>query len=426
MIVVENRDFPTLATELHFRAGSATEKVGKEGVTYLAGQLLTRGTQRMKRAEFARTIETLGASLYVMVGREFTTVDGGTLTANKEQFFDLMHQALTEPSFEQSELDKLKRLTLAEMEERRDNDESLAQHLFYQALYHPNLYARPVKGNAESIASITRDDLYEAYQSCFTPANMLAAACGDIDAAELKQRCDHLSSGLPQSPASGRSEMTPSDPGTIRVILVDKPARTQTQIFLGHMSINVHHPDYFSLALGNTIFGGTFTARLSHEIREKRGWSYGAYSYLIGRQNHGAFVYRFYPAMKDAVAALGLGLQLHADLVEKGVSEEEMAAAQSYLVNQFPFRLQTSHKRMRELLRIQLLGLPEDYLESYISRIQAVTTESTNQALTTHLKADDLTVVMVCTADKVVEQIRELPGVGSVEIHPYDQNWDHS
>mgnify|MGYP003952708677 CR=1 FL=1 len=426
MIVVEDRDFPAISTELHFHSGAATEPVGKEGVSYLAGQLLTRGTKRRSRSEFAQTIETLGSSLYVMVGREFTTVDGSTLTANKDQFCDLMHEALTEPSFEQSELDKLKRLTLAEIEERRDNDEALAQHLFYQALYHPNAYARPVKGTAESVAAITREDLFQAYERCFTPKHMLAAACGDINAETLKQQCDRLSSKLPQSAACEGVTVVANDPGTIRVILVDKPKRAQTQIFLGHMSVNVHHPDYFPLALGNTVFGGTFTARLSHEIREKRGWSYGAYSYLIGRRNHGAFVYRFYPAMKDAVAALELGLQLNQDLVDNGVTEAELTAAQSYLVNQFPFRLQTSRKKMRELLRIQLLGLAENYLETYISRIQSVTPESTNHALRTHLQPKDLTVVMVCTADQIAEQIRQIPGVGEVQIHPYDQVWDHS
>jgi zinc protease len=425
MIVVENRDFPALTTELHFCAGSAIEPKGKEGVTYMTGQLLTCGTQRLKRAEFTQRVETLGSSLDVMVGREFISVEGDSLSANRDEFFDLMHQALTEPAFDQVELDKLKRLTEAELKERCDNDEALAQHLFYQALYQPNAYARPVKGTVASINSITREDIVDTYERCFTPNHMRVGGCGDIDTAELKQRIDHLSSALPTSPAAPSFELKASDPGTIRVILVDKPERTQTQIFLGHMCISVHHPDFFPLALGNTIFGGTFTARLSHEIREKRGWSYGAYSYLIGRRHHGAFVYRFYPAMKDAVAALELGLKLHHDLVENGVSVDELDAVKSFLVNQFPFRLQTPRKQLHEKLRIQLLGLPEDYLETYVPRIQAITVADSNRALRTHLKPHDLTVVMVCTADKLVEQIRALPGVGQVEIYPYDKEWEH-
>lgn len=426
MILVESHDFPIVSMQLHFGLGSFIDPPGKEGLTYLTSQMLVRGSQTRNQAKYAEAVEMLGGSVSVITGREFITVSAGSLSRNLAEMCALVAEAITQPSFDEAELSKLKRLVISAIQERRDNDEALAQHLFYQALYQPGAYARPIKGTAESLERITREDIVACYQRVFTRAALLIGAAGDVDEPTFESVLAPMLEALPQGETPELPLIESRDPGTIKVVLVDKPNRTQTQIFGGHQCLAAAHPDRLPLLVGNTAYGGTFTARLSHEIREKRGWSYGAYSYVIARRSHGSFLFRFYPAMKDTVAALALGLELNQQLVDDGLTDDEVHFASRYLANHFPFRIETPRKRLQELVRLRMLKLAPDYLETYVSKIQEITPSQVNSALRTHIKPKDLTIVMVCTAEPLVDEIRALPGVGEVVIHPYDKNWPHS
>ena len=423
VILVESQDFPYVTTQLHFQTGAIDDPPGKEGLAYLTSKMLLRGTAKMAQAEFAEAIDVLGASLEISVGREGIVIEAETLSATYDRLMELVADALRSPAFAQEELDKLKRQTLAEIAERRDNDEELSHYLFNQILYAPDPYGRPTSGTPDSLARITRDDVVAEFGRLFTRRSLVVGAAGAVDSARLLAILDKTVGGLPEGAPVAERAVTIADPKTIRVVLVDKPDRTQTQIWIGHSAIPVSHPDHYALTLANTVYGGTFTARLSHEIREKRGWSYGAYSYVQSQKRHGAFVFRFYPAMKDTVNALKLGLKLQKDLVANGVTQKELDAAKSYLVNNFPFRLETPQSRLGEKMRVELLGLPADYVETYVKRLQGTTLAEVNAAIKRDLKADQLTVVMTCTAKELLAKIKKLPGVGEVIVHPYDREW---
>jgi zinc protease len=424
MILVENHDFPYVAMQLSFEGGTLSDPVGKEGLLYLTTQMLLRGTSRMSQAEFNEELETLGGALAASAGRERSAIEGEVLARNIEPFLVLLGDALSRPAFAQDELDKLRRQTLAELAETRDNDEALVRDVFRQVLLQPDVSARPIQGTAESLARITRSDLVNCYQRVFTRARLLIGAVGDTDRQSLDALLDRVLE-LPEGVPAPPHEYVSEDPGQIRVILLDKPERTQTQIFFGHQAIPVSHADYYPLWVANTIYGGTFTARLSHEIREKRGWSYGAYSYLQSWRTHGTFSVRFYPASADAVPALTLGLQMQRDLVRDGVSEEEVRFAKSYLINQVPFRTETPGKRLRDAVSLALLGLDPDTTARLVERLEQVSVEQVNAAIRAHLKAEDLVVVVVCTAAEIQDGVQGIEGIGDVMVHPFDKDWTH-
>lgn len=421
-VAIENHAMPFVCMQIHFRRGSRDDPPGKEGLHYVTSQLLTRGTERHSRAEFASEIEVAGASLDVGVARDLITVELDSLKRTLPQMLELLADALCRPAFSKDELDRLRRQVVAEIVERRDNDEALARHLFYQALLAPDPAARPVKGSAESLATITVDDVWSCYRKTFTRANLVAGAAGAIREHEVDRILTeslHLPEGTPPTtrPYGAR------DPGTIRVILVDKPERTQSQIFIGHRGILADDPRFLPLLVANTIYGGTFTARLSHEIREKRGWSYGAYSYLVTGRDSGSFVFRFYPKTSDTVEALALGLELQRQLIDDGVTDEEVGFAKSNLIGGFPFRMETARRRLDERLRLTLLGLPPDHLSTWVDRVSDIDRSAVDATIRSVLKHDDLTVLMVCSADEVRAGIEALPGVGDVVCHPHDREW---
>ncbi|MBM4389462.1 MAG: insulinase family protein, partial [Deltaproteobacteria bacterium] len=181
--------------------------------------------------------------------------------------------------------------------------------------------------------------------------------------------------------------------------------------------------NYFPLMVGNNAFGGTFTARLMREIREKRGWSYGAYSLIYLGKEISTFVMRFYPAMKDTIPAIELSLQMLGDVAENGLKEDEVEFSKSYLINRFPFKIDTPMNKLRELVSIDLLGQPQDYLDKYVENVKSAGAGQVNGALKKKLSPSNLAIVIVGVAKELEPQLRNLKWVNSVTVQPYNEDF---
>ncbi len=423
MIVVSNADHPLVGMQVHFGGGSVTDPLGQEGLTYLTGQLLLRGCGSLNQAQLSEAVEHLGASLGVSVGREHFVIEGEVLSRNLEHYATLLEEVILQPRFPQDQLDLLKRQSYAALEERRDSDEGLAREFFFQIAHLPDRISRPTMGTRESLERIDREDIIECAQRIMTSQNHFLCAVGDTTESFVEARLATPLRGLSSGERLLPRRAQIQEPEGTRVVLIDKPERTQSQIVLGHPAIPAAHDEHLALSVANLVFGGTFTARLSHEIREKRGWSYGAYSQLTSLRHHGVFSFRYYPAFADTVPALELGLRLLSDLVSEGVSGDEVRFAKSFLTNQYAFRVETPWCRLDEVIRAHYLGLPEDHLDTYVDRVNALSVDAINHAIRAHLTPRNLLVVVVCTADMLAGPIRALAAVDSVEVHPYEDDW---
>lgn len=422
-LLVENHDHPYFTFNLGVRSGSLADPPGKEGLAYLTANMLLRGTARRTQARIVEDIDLLGSMLDLSVGKEATIVRADALKRNLDGLSDILADILGASSFPESELDKLRRQTQAELKDLRNHDEYLARHFFHQALYDGHPYGRPGKGTESSLERVTRADVVAFFEGLFRTDSSFVAASGALTGAELDDLVARTLGDLPGGaaqeaafpavvPARGRS-----------LVLVDKPDRTQTQVVVGHHTVDANDPDYFPLLVANTVFGGTFTARLSREIREKRGWSYGAYSYFSPSRRSGTFSVRFYPNNENTAAAIELALTLLEQLAEDGITEEELAFATSYLINQFPFKIDTTPKRIEQLMTGELLGWPADFLDRYMDDVGGVTLEAANAALRRHIHPRDLVITVVGTASLIRDGLATLPGVKDVRVHPHDQDW---
>ena len=419
-ILVENHAVGWVHLNLVLRSGALHDPKGGEGLAYVASQLLTRGTKHRSREEFDEALDTLGAELDVSVGRESVVLEGECLARNLEPFVALLGETLREPALDPDELGLLQRLTLAELEQVRDSDADLCGEAFGPHMWGRHPFGRPVKGTERTVAAIDGAAVAAHVAAHVSGENMLVAAAGDV----TRERLDaliaaHLGGLSAPPPVEPPVVAPPVEPG-VRVLLVDKPDRSQTQVRWGHPCITAGDPDYFAMIVGTTIFGGTFTARLMQEIREKRGWSYGAYARLYTDRRAGGVVMSYYPAAEDTVPALALGQQLYGDLASGGVTEEELAFVKSYLVNGYPFQVETPARRMWQLAQNELLGRPADFLETYVARIEALTLDDVNGALARNLRPDCLALTVVCTAAPLQDAIAALPGVTELKVVPYD------
>lgn len=419
VIHIEEHTRPIVSVVLVLPIGSLQDPPDKEGLAYLTGRMLMKGAGTLSQAQIADELDFLGSSLSVSVGRETLMVSGDALTRNLDAFETLMAAVLTEPTFPQEELDKLKRKTLAELAQIRDDDASLGQRFYVRRLFGAHPYGRRLKGTEESLARITRDDVVAFYKAHFGNANVLVGAAGDIGRDRLDTLIARTLGKLPVQLTPPPAIGEPPAAKGYQLVLVDKPERTQTQVFIGHPTVHATHEDYFPLLVANTVFGGTFTARLNHEIREKRGWSYGAYSSFSTDRRLGTFTIRFYPATKDTVPAMKLADELFTGLVDEGLSPQDVAFAQNYLANSHVFSIDTAERRLHELISARLTGRPDDYLDTFIKKVRAVTPAQVNAALKKHLTPDKVTVVVVATADELKAPLAEWKRPTSTETVDY-------
>jgi len=175
------------------------------------------------------------------------------------------------------------------------------------------------------------------------------------------------------------------------------------------------------LLVGNTIFGGTFTARMTQEVRSKRGWSYGAYSNVPFDRRRQTFSMWTFPKADDAGPCLKLELDMLRELREKGVTKAELSWAKRYLLRSHCFAIDTAAKRVGLALDQALYDLPEDYYSRYLERVQAVTLEQANAALQNRLSDQDLLVTVVGTESVIGESVRgAVENLATSEVVAFD------
>jgi zinc protease len=207
-----------------------------------------------------------------------------------------------------------------------------------------------------------------------------------------------------------------------RVALVDKADRSQVQLVFGHPSVAADDPDYYALQIATTAFGGgMFTSRLMQEVRVKRGWSYGASARLGMERVAGMYTLQAAPAQSYADETLDLMLKEYAKFVREGLTDDEVEFARGYLINSFAFSIETPAQRVGQLVRAKLLGRPDDYVDTYVKRIQALKADEIRDAVRRRLDPDNVVVVMVCTAPPLRDKIAAVEGIGEVTLHPYNE-----
>ncbi len=412
---------PLVSIVIAFRSGAAHDPVGKEGLARVTARMLRRGCEGMSATDIERSIDRLGGEVGFEVAASSTAVAGQVLTRNLDAFAELVAKMLAKPTFDEDELGRLLRETRAELLESLDNDRALADRFFRRKLFADHAYGRATRGTAASIAAIDRAGVRAHHAAHYVRGNAIIAISGDVepDAAEALAR--KLLLALPEARAVPDVIQDPTPLTGRHLLFVDKPERTQTQILIGSLGTSAHDSDHVSLAVANAIFGGTFTSRLTREVRGKRGWSYGASSRMgVDKKRH-SFVMWTFPAEADAAPCAALEVELLEKLVTGGVSDREIRFIQKYLTRSWAFEVDTAHKRVQQSVDVELLGLPADYYTGYLDHVAAVTGESASAAVRAHIDPQNLVIAVVGTAKTTLDAMKAaIPNLTSTEIIPYD------
>ena len=407
---------------MSLRVGAGDDVPERDGLTNFATELMGRGAAGRTRAELDAAFDALGTSLDIMTDYDGVTFELTVLSEKLAPALSLLASVVGKPDFPAAEADKLKREIAGQLDDLRDDDGSLTRRFFTRALYGTLPYGRTVVGTAASLAQLDVAQAKTWHQRSLVGGNVLFGAAGAVNGAAIAEAITREFSFLaPGGSGGGERPSAPRRRG-MRLTLVDKPERTQSQILIGQPAPPWSSPDFLPLQVATTAFGGTFTARLMDEVRSKRGLSYGASARLGQGRGAKSLVAHVFPSLEQTPETLELVLGLWRSWVEEGVSDEEVAFARGYLAKSFAFSVATPEDRLELRAALELAGMPLDYGSTFAARVQTVTRAQTQTALAAHLTARDLEIAVVSTADELLPQLQAaglLENV-TVEVVPYD------
>jgi len=411
---------PLVAMNSAISAGSELDPAGKEGLTRLTLRLMRRTPRGRDADQTNELLDGLGANLSGDVSRSTTSFSGVVLRENLEAFAQVMRDVWEAPGLSASEFALLKAECLAEWRESLDNDRTLVFRGLDRTLYGEEGANRAAGGTFASLSQIELADVEAHAARLVQIAPRLLAVTGDFEPEFIAAYAQNFSRAS-SAPAVERAP-EPTVPQGRRLYFIDKPERSQSQIAIGGLGTHPRDEDHFALAVANTIFGGTFTARLSQEVRVKRGWSYGAYSYLSLERSRGAFSIWTFPEAGDTPACIELVLSMIERWVDKGVSEAELKRAKTYLKRSHVFSIDTASKRIQQELDVRLYDWPSDYYARYLGAIAQVSVEDINLALRRRIDPGALAISVVGTASTLLGPLQKsISGLANTELVAFDR-----
>lgn len=405
IVTVEDHRLPLVSFRLAFRSGDVNDPVDVPGLSDMMTHLMSEGTENRTSRQIAEEVERLGATLMAGSSSDFTTVAGSALAIYADEVLELIADVTLRPSFPQNELDLARENVKQMLIQQRAQPGFLAGERVAAVLFGNHPYGR-VSPTPQSLDAISRDGLRAFHKAALTPNNAVMVAVGDINRSafvdQLNERFGNWQTGdMPQVSYPPLPERAARS-----TYLVDRPGSAQSNIVIANTAIARTNPDYFPMLLMHTILGANASSRLFMNLREEKGYTYGAYSSLDARRAAGSF--RVTAEVRTPVTEASLKEffyeldRIRAD----AVSDKELADAKSYLTGVFPIRIETQEGLIDQLVSIRMFGLPDNYLQTYRDHVNAVTAEDIRRVAGAYVHPDKAAIVIVGDAKTLEDQVK--------------------
>lgn len=403
VVVFEDRRLPLISFRLAFRAGETNDPADAPGLTAAMASLLTQGTETRTSRELAEDVEKLGASLGVRSSSDNTIVSASALSLYASDILNLMAELILKPSFPENELALYKENTIKSLEFQRSQADFLAEERVAKIIFGEHPYSRTAPA-PEDVEKITRERLIEFQRRSLVPNNAVFIAVGDIDREQFLKELETAFSGWEKGSVNRNSFPAPPEITERTLTVVDRPGSAQSNIVLANLAINRNHPDYFPAIVMNQILGAGASSRIFMNLREEKGYTYGAYSSFDMRRESGAFEATAEvrtPVTGESLKEFFYELER---IRNEQVSADELGDAQNFLTGVFPIRAETQEGLTNLIVAQQLYDLPADYLQTYREKISAVLPEDVQRAAQNYVHPDKIAIVIVGDAEEILKQ----------------------
>ncbi len=391
--LVEEPSIPIVSVELQFAGGGTLDPDDKLGATTLMTGLLEEGAGDLDTLAFAKAVEDLAVRFSFSSNSDGVSVGATMLSENREASLDLLALALNEPRFDDTAMERVRAQLLASLRSDANNPDMIARERFRALAFAGHPYSRPAEGTSETVSALTVDDMRAAHARALVRSRVTVSVVGDITADEVGPMIDGLLAGLPEEGPARPGSVIAADTG--EDIVVDFRTPQSVAVF-GHSGLDREDPDFAAAFVVNTIVGGSgFDSRLGQEIRERRGLTYGIYTYLAP-SDLGALYLGSVASANDRMAeVVRLVEEEWARVSEEGVTEMELDDAKRYLTGAYPLRFTSNARIADALVGMQLANLPLDYVDTRNDLINSLTREEVNRVAKELFKPEALSIVVV-------------------------------
>ena len=423
VILAERHALPLVEVTMQFDAGYAADSGGKLGVSSFATEMLDLGTAKRSALEVSATAERLGARLSASAGLDTTSISLSALADQLAPSLELWADVIQRPSFADAEIERLRVRRLAAIEQEKAQPVSLALRVLPPMLYGENhAYGIPYTGSgtADSIQSLNRDDLVAFQSSWLRPDNAKIFIVGDTTLDDIVPVLEKVLRGwrVPPQPLPRKNIAAVDLPSKPRYVLMDKPGAPQSLILAGHLVPGLGDSQDLAIEVMNEVLGGSFTSRINMNLREDKGWAYGARTLLMGALGPRPFLV-YAPVQTDRTGDSVQELQKELSLLnsKKRVSEAEMSRVIAGLTRELPGRFETSNAVLGSMTAASRYGRPLDYAASLTRRYEMLELANVHRAAAL-VKPESFVWLIVGDVSQILPQLEAL-GLGPVEIKDF-------
>lgn len=403
VLLMEQHEVPIISFNFIIKAGAVADPAGKEGLASLTAGLLRKGTRSRSADQISSELDFVGGTMDATANYDYSNGFAEFVKKDIGKGLDLFSDVLLNAAFPPEEVTKLLKQRADAIKAAKDQPRAVIEHYFNAYLYGNHPYARPDSGDERSLGTISRDDVVKFYQTYYAPASAILAIVGDFNTAEMERLLTDKFSAW-----SGKATAAANVPEPVpftgrKLLLIDKPDATQTFYQIGNIGISRTNPDRVYVQVINTLFGGRFTSMLNSALRIQSGLTYGARSTFTQRRAAGPFAISTFTPNATTEKAMDMTLDVLKRLHDKGITEEELKSAKSYLKGQFPPTIETSDQLAALLTQLEFYGLDESDVNNYYAKIDAMTMTDATRVIKQYFPMDNLVFVLIGKASDIQE-----------------------
>ncbi|MCF8257115.1 MAG: insulinase family protein [Flavobacteriales bacterium] len=410
VIGAKNNEIPKVYLRLALRTGHRYTDIGKAGIADLFASMMAEKTQDHTAEELDSELEKLGSSINVYAGSEEIYINVSSLTKNLDRTMQLLEEVMFRPMFSEEEFNRKKFEQMESIANQVNVPTTLADNQYGKVLYGDgHIMSVPSIGTAASLGSVTLMDIQQFYEDRFVPNITNLVIVGDVEQKDIMPKLAFLTKWEKKEVQYPEELPTPAA-GATKIYLVDKPGAAQSELRMGYLSMPYDATgEYFRTYATNFALGGSFNSRVNLNLREDKGWTYGAFSYLSGTKHIGPYTAQAGVKKEATDSALVEFIREFKEFAENGVTEEELSFTKNSIGQQDALKYEAGYQKTGFLSRILTYGLDKDFTEQQNSILQAMTKEDMDALAKKHVDVSRMAIVVVGDKASIYEGLSKLP-----------------
>ena len=415
---IEHGSLPVATMVLLVRAGSAADPVDRPGLASLTGDMLDEGAGDRDALGVHDALARIGAQFDTEVGPDATFLTLTTLSRFRETGLALLADLVRRPRFDDHEFERVRQLRANRLRQLRDIPSATADRAFATALYGAHPYGHLPIGTAEALAQMTAHDVRTLHHRAYRPSRTVLIVVGAASAAQV---IDEVAGAFgdwtdPEDAGAVAPIVEAPPPPIDRLWLIDRPGAAQSELRIGHLGVSRRTPDYHALLVANLVLGGQFVSRLNMNLREGKGYTYGARSWFEFRLAPGPFQISASVQTEVTADAMREAISELSDLRgARPIGDGELETARATLTRGYPRNFETSDQIARSVAQLALYELSDDYFATFVARVANLTRDAVQAAATRNLRPQGLLAVVVGDAARVGPTLEPL-GLGAPKL----------